>query len=643
MESAEAGDPYDSAACGLLTTAPDGRIRRVNATFCRWLGWDAPDLVGQKRFQDLLTIGCKLFHQTHWMPLLQLQGSVAEVQLDLIDRTGRVLSALVNATLHPAVPPTEPNAACVHVAVFIATERRKYEHELLLARRRAEELLASERVAQHARELAEDRLQLALDAAQLHTWSVELPSGRTVYERGVGRGALLGRADLRQVSTEAYSNAIHVDDRGQERAALARAVDPEQRALYSTEYRLIGLDGVERTIRASGRGIFDRDNCAVGFTGVLEDVTSRRRAEDALRQRETEFRMLAENSPDIIARFDQAHRLTYLNHSIERLTGVSVATLPGRQLDELPVFGKLTASWHAAIDLTLAGSDATLAFSHEADDGARYDFQARLVPERNARGHIVSALGIARDVTAIKLAEREAQQRAVLAEQLIGIVSHDLRNPLNAILLATHVLRASELTPQHARVVSRISSSAERATRLVADLLDFTQARLGGGLRVELRNVEVHALIAECLEEIRLAWPGRMIEIQQRGSGVARLDTDRLAQVVSNLASNALTYGAPDQPVTITSCVLEDAFELHVHNGGRPISGDLLSHIFEPMRRGEQSMKLGSRSIGLGLYIVREIVSAHDGTVTVTSTEEEGTTFLVRLPRGPVGPDPIGS
>lgn len=625
-------DPYDGAACGLLTLASDGRIQRANATFCSWVGWDASSLVGQKRFQDLLTVGSKLFHQTHWMPLLQLQGSVAEVQLDLITSDGRALSALVNATLQARTEPDEPGAARVQVAVFIATDRRKYEHELLLARRRAEELLASERQAQRARALAEERLHLALDSAQLHTWSVELPSGVAVYERRVG--VLLGQPGLEQVHPDVYAEAMHVEDREQERAAFARAIDPRRRELYSVEYRLAGLDGVERTIRATGRGIFEDGGAVVGFTGVLEDVTSRRRAEESLRAREAEFRMLAENSPDVIARFDRRHRLVYLNRSIERLSGTPTEALLGKGLDQLPLLGEGAASWHAALDRAFAGDDATLAFSHAGSDGTHYDFQARLVPERNARGQVLNALAITRDVTAMKAAEREAQQRAVLAEELVGIVSHDLRNPLNAILLGTHVLRASELSPQHARVVGRIASSAERATRLVADLLDFTQARLGGGLRVSPREADVHALVADCAEELRLSWPGRMLDVRARGAGLAHLDPDRLVQVAGNLASNALTYGAPDQPITLTSCVYDAVVELHVHNHGRPISSDLLSHIFEPMRRGEQSVKLGSRSIGLGLYIVREIVSAHGGTVTVTSTEPEGTTFLVRLPRG---------
>jgi sigma-B regulation protein RsbU (phosphoserine phosphatase) len=504
-------DPYESAASGLLTLALDGRIERVNATFCQWLGWGADELT-QKRFQELLTIGSKLFHQTHWMPLLQLQGSVAEVQLDLVHRDQRTLSALVNAAMHPPGNAAARDDVRVHVAVFIATDRRKYERELLLARRRAEELLTSEREAQTARTLAEGRLRLALDSARLYTWNVELPSGVTTYERQAG--ALLGCREGQHVSAEVYAEAIDAADREPERAAFADAVDTGKRALYSTEYRLKGLDGATRIVRSTGRAFFDEGGAPVGFSGVLEDVTSLRQAEQALYQR-----------------------------------------------------------------------------------------------------------------------EREAAQRAVLAEQFVGIVSHDLRNPLNAVLLGTHLLRATELTPNHAKVVTRIASAAERATRLVADLLDFTQARLGGGLRIGRREVDLHVLVADCVDELRLSWPGRMLEVRAQGAGTAQLDPDRLAQVVGNLGSNALTYGAAEQPVTVTSSVEETHVKIRVHNRGRAISGELLSQIFEPMRRGEQSVKLGSRSIGLGLYIVREIALAHGGGVTVTSTEADGTTFVVELPR----------
>jgi sigma-B regulation protein RsbU (phosphoserine phosphatase) len=462
-----------------------------------------------------LTVGSKLFHQTHWFPLLQLQGSVAEVQIELVHRDSHTLPALVNAALYFPDSSRERKDGRVQVAIFIATDRRKYERELLLARRRAEELLTSEREAQKARSLAEARLRLALDSASLYTWQVELPGGAITYERQVG--ALLGRPDAQDVSPDEFASSLHPADREREAAAFADAIDPAQRAPYSTEYRLIGVDGVERRIHATGRGFFDDTGAAVGFTGVLEDVTARRRAEDALREREA-----------------------------------------------------------------------------------------------------------------------EAAQRAVLAEQLVGIVSHDLRNPLNAVLLGTHLLRASELSASSARVAARIASSADRANRLVADLLDFTQARLGGGLRVTTRPMDLHSLVAECVEEVRIAWPGRMIDVQTYGGGTGRADPDRLAQLVGNLATNALTYGAAEQPVIVASYVNDESLELKVSNHGRPIPNELLAHIFEPLRRGEHSVKLGSRSIGLGLYIVQQIAAAHGGRVTVTSSEAEGTCFTVRLPRDDV-------
>jgi phosphoserine phosphatase RsbU/P len=619
-------DHYAFAACGLLTLALDGHIERANATFCQLMGWDAASLVGKKRFQELLTMGSRVFHQTHWMPLLQMQRSVAEVHLDLVHRDGRTLAALVNAVLRAGPDARES----VEVAVFIATDRRKYERELLLARRRAEELLASEREAQMARTRAEERLRLALDAAKLYTWNVELPSGTASYERRVCE--LLG-AEMDSVPAGVYADAIHRDDREREQAAFGQAVDPGQRALYSTEYRLIGLDGVERIIHAVGRAFFDEAGAAVALTGVLADLTSQRRAEDALRQREMEFRMLAENSPDIIARFDRGRRFLYVNESVQRLIGISPDTLTGARLDDEVFFPAMAGSWSDAIDAAFAGKDTTLAFSHEASDGSLHQFQSRVVPERNSRGDVVTVLGITRDVTALKAQEREAEQRALLAEQLVGIVSHDLRNPLNAVLLGTHLLRAHELSAGGARVVARIASSAERATRLVADLLDFTQARLGGGLRVEPRAVDLQAVVVECVEELKLAWQGRMIAVNERGSGVAEVDPDRLAQVIGNLASNALTYGAVEQPITITSRLTDERVEITVHNHGRPIPAALLPQIFEPLRRGDHSVKLGSRSIGLGLYIVRQIATAHGGSVTVSSNETDGTTFLLDIPR----------
>lgn len=365
--------PYERAACALLSTLPIGTILRVNATFCAWFGFAAADLVQKKRMQDLLTTGCKIFHQTHWLPLLQMQGSVAEVQLEFLHRDGHAIPALVNAVQH-----VEPSGTTVEIAVFVAADRRRYERELLHARRRAEELL------------------------------------------------------------------------------------------------------------------------------------------ELLREQ-----------------------------------------------------------------------------------------------------------------------ERQARERAELVEQLIGIVSHDLRTPLQAVSLGATLLSTDELTPTQSRTVSRISSASQRAQRLILDLLDFTQARLSGAISVAKKECELRAIVADVVDELKLAWPGRMIEQRSEGTGDCVVDSDRISQVVTNLVTNALTYGQPELVVTVRSSVEQGQCRLDVHNFGPPIPEELLPHLFEPLRRGEQQVKLGSRSVGLGLYIVQQIAAAHGGSVTVKSSLDHGTTFSVHLPVRP--------
>jgi phosphoserine phosphatase RsbU/P len=504
-ESALRSD-IDHAACGLLTTEASGLILRANRTFCDWLGMSAEELVGSKRLQDLLTIGCKIFHQTHWMPLMQMQGSVAEVQLDLVHREGQTLPALVNAQ-----KAMEDGRVVHHVAVIVATDRRKYERELLTARKRAEQLLESEREAREAQRLAEAQLRLAIESAHLLVWTVDLATNEPVYADGVRE--LIGLPDHVPLSAEAYRACIHDEDRERERASFEAAMSAGGNGQYAVEYRIRSHRGDERVVSSSGRAFVDMTGQIVRFSGVIQDVSAWRAAERVLR--------------------DQ---------------------------------------------------------------------------------------------------ERESRARAVTAEQLVGIVSHDLRTPINAIQLGAVALRRGDLTRGQLDKVERIIGSSQRATRLLGDLLDFTQARLAGGLRISRSSFDGHALTRDCVEELRVAWPGGELRHDTYGSGACDADPDRVAQLVTNLANNALTYGAREHAVTITSRVDSGTLTLAVHNDGAPIPAELLAHIFEPLRRGEQQLSSSGRSVGLGLYIVQQIAAAHGGTVDVRSTEELGTTFTVTLP-----------
>ena len=382
-------DPlYDDAPCGLLVTDPDGLIERVNRTFCSWVGRDAAELIGRIKVQALFTMGGRIFHQTHWTPLLQIQGSVAEVKLEVLHRDGRRFPMVWNA-----VRRTRGERTVHELAVFMAQDRHRYEQELLSARQRAEELFTRERAAREA----------------------------------------------------------------------------------------------------------------------LQEAQAERDRQQAL-----------------------------------------------------------------------------------------------------------------------------AQDRALFAEQMMAIVSHDLRNPLSVIRMSAHLIAKGELSSNQQRALLRLNSSGARATRLIADLLDFSQARIGAGLQVTLAVDDLHGLVADAVEDLQVAFPKHRLVHLQSGSGACLVSADRVIQMIGNLVANAANYGDANGSIVLTSEVLDDHFCIAVHNHGPPIPGELLPTLFDSLTRGQHA-EGDSHSLGLGLFIVREIAKAHGGGVQVDSTAEAGTTFTVSFPRGTPG------
>lgn len=377
---------FENAACGLLLTQADGSILRANRTFCQWLGLEQGSLSGQ-RFQDLLVLGDKIFHQTHWEPLLKIQGSVSEIKLDLVHSDGHVLTMMLNAVRRQT-----PQGVVHDLALMSGEERNKYQRELVAAREAAEELL------------------------------------------------------LQQLAS--------------------------QKELSSAQNRL-------------------------------------------------------------------------------------------------------------------------------------------------------------------RLAQTEADIRATFAEQMIAIVSHDLRNPLAAIKMAAGLIGLEALSDKQQRSLGLVNQSVGRAQRLIVDLLDFTQARVGSGISVLPQPLNLHEVIAASVEEQRLIFPGRVLVHRCLGEGFCTADADRLFELIDNLVSNAVAYGAADADITITSAFEAQWIRIAVHNIGPPIPPEHLDSLFEPTPHGVADDD-ETRSIGLGLFIVREIARAHWGDVNVTSNAQDGTTFTINLAR-PVG------
>jgi signal transduction histidine kinase len=233
-------------------------------------------------------------------------------------------------------------------------------------------------------------------------------------------------------------------------------------------------------------------------------------------------------------------------------------------------------------------------------------------------------------------AAAELRRASELEQQLVGVVSHDLRTPLASIHAGAQLLLRQEgLSEGAQRTTRRILASSHRMERLVADLLDFTRARLGGGIPVHFEPVDICELVRLGVEEARAAHGGREVELELPRDGcTGEWDGARLSQVLTNLLDNALKYSPPGSPVRVSLRTGRGgAALLEVHNGGDPIPGEVMGRLFEPFERGAREDDVqGPKGLGLGLYISRDIVRAHGGTLLVDSSAGAGTTFRVCLP-----------
>ncbi|HEX4049263.1 MAG TPA: hybrid sensor histidine kinase/response regulator [Steroidobacteraceae bacterium] len=231
---------------------------------------------------------------------------------------------------------------------------------------------------------------------------------------------------------------------------------------------------------------------------------------------------------------------------------------------------------------------------------------------------------------------QELQQRTEtlqMIEMFNAVLGHDLRNPLNAILTSAYVLQRRVDDDMAQDTARRIISSGQRMSRMIEDVLDVSRARLGGGVPLRRESTELLGLVQRVVREHQIACPDRPIELSHVGDLQGNWDAGRLAQVVSNLVGNALQHGDRTAPVQLhLDGKGAEAVYVVVTNRGR-IPPELLPHIFEPFRGGAQRAGSGGERLGLGLFIVQEIVRAHEGTVSVRSAEDQRTQFSVLLPR----------
>jgi signal transduction histidine kinase len=235
-----------------------------------------------------------------------------------------------------------------------------------------------------------------------------------------------------------------------------------------------------------------------------------------------------------------------------------------------------------------------------------------------------------------------AQKASYSKDLFMGILSHELRNPLNVITMSAQLMlnigaegKLQPLTPQQAMLSTQIVDSASRITAIVTDLLDVTRARFGAGLPVFRAPMDMGFVSRLLVDEMRVIHPTRKIILEISGDLKGKWDQARVGQVFSNLIGNAIQYSFKDSPVLVTVKGSAKEVVLSVHNEGIPVLPEKIKTLFNSLTRAvaDEGEYPATVNLGLGLYITKEIVVGHGGTIDVSSSEDKGTTFTARFPR----------
>jgi signal transduction histidine kinase len=227
---------------------------------------------------------------------------------------------------------------------------------------------------------------------------------------------------------------------------------------------------------------------------------------------------------------------------------------------------------------------------------------------------------------------QEQTETLRLNEMFTAVLGHDLRNPLSAILMAAHMVQHQSDDETVRGTAKRILMSGKRMTRMIDDMLDLARARLAGGIPLKVSHSDLSEPVQRVVHEYEIAHPERRIEVQQDGDLTGEWDAERLAQAASNLIGNALQHGVAGAPVQVRlDGTRADGVVLSVINSGC-IPPRVMPHLFEPFQGGQREPGQ-NQGLGLGLYIVQQIVQVHRGSVNVQSEDGERTLFHMRIPR----------
>ncbi|MDQ8184773.1 PAS domain S-box protein [Pelagicoccus sp. SDUM812002] len=514
--------------------------------------------------------------------------------------------------------------------------------------------------AQRGLRESEERVRMAVQAADIGTWDLELSTG--VLRWSDRCKEVFGLSHDAPIDYDVFLSLLHPDDRERTDAAVQRAFDPKGDGFYKIDYRVIWPDGSVRWIVASGEAIFREVKSkreAVRFVGTVLDITDRKEAEARLQASERFTRTILENTPDCIKVMDPQGRLQMMNKHGLLLMGIEdFSKVRGMEWWSLwPEEGR--ERLREAVQLARTGATDRFQAACPSPAGDPRWWDVVVAPVVSESGKISRLIAVRRDVSLQKATEEQLRELAARLsnadqrkDEFLATLAHELRNPLAPIRSGLEVMKMARADES---MFEEVREMMERQTlqliTLVDDLLDVSRITLG---KLELRKsrVELASILTSAQEasrplveaadhRLRVVMPSRPIYIDA--------DPNRMAQIISNLLNNAAKYTPRGGEIELSVELIGEEVEVKVRDNGIGIPEGMKEQIFEMFAQVDRSFENSYVGLGIGLTLVKSLVEMHGGRVGLESDGEgKGSSFSVRLPalpeeRKPEGPGAMES
>ncbi|HJX29189.1 MAG TPA: ATP-binding protein [Thermoanaerobaculia bacterium] len=474
-------------------------------------------------------------------------------------------------------------------------------------------------------------LKVALRAAQAGSWAWDLVTREIFWSDEYHH--LIGTDPATvQPSYEAWLEKVHPDDVEPAAAQMRMAIDTQRE--INIEFRIIRPDGL-RWMRSQGQILYGAQGEPLKMVGVTFDVTDRRLAEEALRRREEELRIITNGVPALISYIDAGQHYRFNNRSYEDWFGCTAQDLKGKHVRE--VLGEAAyEDLRPYMESALAGREVRFETWIEYRGAGSRCVDVHYVPDFAPSGKVRGFFALINDFTEHKQTEAALKETDRRKDEFLAMLAHELRNPLAPIRNAVEVIRHLGLSdPQLDRMSDVIERQTRQLTRMVDDLLDV--ARISQG-KIALRKekIDLLTIVGRAVETSRPlidAGGHRLSVALPADSPRLEGDVSRLAQVLSNLLNNAAKYTEPGGNIWLTAEWQDGDILLRVKDDGIGIPTEVLPRVFELFAQADRGLDRAQGGLGIGLTLVKSIVEMHGGTVSAFSQGPgQGSEFSVRLP-----------